>query len=37
MCDLYYCVNLDDWMFGMDAMTRMTTITMMTRMITQVG
>ena len=35
MCDLYNCVNLDDWMFGMDAMTRMTTITTMTRMITK--
>ena len=37
MCDLYNCVNLDDWMTGMNALTRVTTITMMTRMITQVG
>ena len=35
MCDWYNCVNLDDWMFGMNAMTRMTTITTMTRMITK--
>ena len=35
MCDLYNCVNFDDWMIGMDAMTRMTTITTMTRMITK--
>ena len=33
MCDLYNCVNLDDWMIGMNAMTSMTTITTMTRMI----
>ena len=35
MCDLYNCVNLGDWMFATDAMTRMTTITTMTRMITK--
>ena len=35
MCDLYNCVNFDDWMIGMNAMTRMTTITTMTRMITK--
>ena len=35
MCDLYNCVNLDDWMIGMNAMTKVTTIPMMTRMITQ--
>ena len=35
MCDLYNCVKLDDWMIGMNAMTRMTTITTMTRMITK--
>ena len=35
MCDLYNCINLDDWMIGMNAMTRMTTITTMTRMITK--
>ena len=33
MCDLYNCVNLDDWMIGMNAMTRVTTITIVTRMI----
>ena len=37
MCDCYNCVNLDDWMIGMNVMTRMTTITMMTRMITKSG
>ena len=35
MCDLYNCINLDDWMIGMNALTRMTTITTMTRMITK--
>ena len=35
MCDCYNCVNLDDWMIGMNVMTRMTTITTMTRMITK--
>ena len=35
MCHLYNCVNLDDWMFGVDAMTRMAIITTMTRMITK--
>ena len=35
MCDLYNCVNLDDWMIGMNALTRMTTITTMIRMITK--
>ena len=34
---LFNNVNLDVWMTGMDAMTRVTTITMMTRMITLVG
>ena len=35
MSDLYNCVNLDDWMIGMNAMTRVTTITIVTRMITK--
>ena len=35
MCDCYNCVNLDDWMIRMNAMTRMTTITIITRMITK--
>ena len=35
MCDIYNCVNLDDWMIGINAMTRMTTITTLTRMITK--
>ena len=35
MCDLYNCINLDDWMIGMNALSRMTTITTMIRMITK--
>ena len=35
MFDCYNCVNLDDWMIGMNVMTRMTTITTMTRVITK--
>ena len=34
---LFNNFNLDVWMTGMDAMTRVTTITMMTRMIILVG
>ena len=33
MCDLYNCVKVDDWMIGMNALTRITTITTMIRMI----